>query len=303
MSRLAAATAIAAAALVTLTACGGTSNPLAQSSGTPARGTVVVGSANFPENVLLGEIYAQALEAKGVHVTRRLNVGSREIIYGAIRRGEIGVLPEYNGALLAYLDRNATETTTAQVDAALKKKLPPNLTILDSARAQDKDALTVNKATADTYHLTAIPDLKPVAGRLVLGGPPEFETRRQGVVGLASVYGLTFKRFRPLDTAGPVTVAALRKNQIQVANLFTTDPSIVENGFVVLQDPKNLFGAQNVTPLVNTSVLTPTLENTLNAVSAELDISDLLGMMKKVSIDKDDPATVAAQWLKANGLA
>ncbi len=307
ISRISLTVTAGAAVMAALAACGGSSNPLASAgasgSSSPAAQTVTVGSANFPENVLLGWIYAKALEAKGVKVTTKLNIGSREVIYGQIKSGGLSILPEYNGALLAYLDPKATQLTTADVDAAIATKLDPALTILDPAAAEDKDSLVVTQATASKYGLKSIPDLAAVAKTLVIGGPPEFKTRQQGVLGLKSLYGLTFKEFKSLDTAGPITVAALKNGNVATADLFSTDPNIVQNSFVVLSDPKNLFGAQNIIPLVNKSVLTDTVKTTLDAISAKLDTSTLAGLVKKVVSDKADPDQVAADWLKSVGLA
>jgi osmoprotectant transport system substrate-binding protein len=295
MVRVIRGAAVALLALVLLPACGG-------GSGSGSSKTITVGSANFPENVLLAEMYAQALEAKNIKVNRKFNIGARELIYKQISSGGLSVLPEYNGALLAYLDKNDSSTSTDQVNAALKAKLPSTLEILDSAKAEDKDSLNVTKATADKYSLKSIEDLKPVASSLVLGGPPEFKTRRQGSVGLKDLYGLDFKEFRSLDTAGPVTVAALEKGDIQVANLFTTDPAIAVNNFVVLDDPKNLFSSQNVTPLVYKSAVNDTARSALNALSAKLDTPTLTQLMRKVAVDKQDPEKVATDWLKSAGL-
>ncbi|MBC6460723.1 ABC transporter substrate-binding protein [Actinomadura sp. HBU206391] len=305
MIRLAA---VATSALVALTACGGgdsgSDDPLAGPTKSGAGGgSVVVGSANFPENVLLGEIYAQALEAKGVTVQKKLNIGAREVIYKSIQNGELSILPEYNGALLAYIDKESKATTTDQVDSELKQKLPSGLELLTPAAAEDKDSVTVAKATADKYKLTTIEDLKPVAKDLVIGGPPEFKTRHQGLVGLKSVYGVEFKSFKSLDVAGPVSVSALKKGDVQAADLFTTDPAISKNGFVTLQDTKNLFSAQNVVPLVNSSKVNDTIKSTLNAVSAKLTTQDLLDMNTKMSADKEDPDAVAKEWLSKAGLA
>jgi osmoprotectant transport system substrate-binding protein len=295
MVRVIRGAAVALLALVLLPACGGGSD-----SGSSK--TITVGSANFPENVLLAEMYAQALEAKNVKVNRKFNIGARELIYKQISSGGLSVLPEYNGALLSYLDKNDESTSTDQVNAALKAKLPSTLEILDSSKAEDKDSLNVTKATADKYTLKSIEDLKSSASGLVIGGPPEFKTRRQGLVGLKDVYGLEFKEFRSLDTAGPVTVAALEKGDIQVANLFTTDPAIAVNSFVVLDDPKNLFSSQNVTPLVYKSAVNDTGRSALNAVSAKLDTPTLTQLMRKVAVDKQDPEKVATDWLKSAGL-
>jgi osmoprotectant transport system substrate-binding protein len=292
-----------AAALLALTACGGSddsSDPLNSSKG--GGGTVTVGSANFQENVLLGEIYAQALEAKDVKVKRQLNIGSREVIYKQLEKGSLTVLPEYNGALLTYLDKTADATSKDAVDTALKAKLPPALELLDPSAAEDKDAMVVTKATADKYHLKSIEDLKAVAGKLTVGAPPEFKTRTQGILGLKSQYDVVFKSMKSLDTAGPITVSALQKGQVEVADLFTTDPSIVQNDFVVLDDPKGLFGAQNVVPLVYKAGVDSKATDALNAVSAKLDTPTLAKLVKEVVSDKKDADTVAKEWLSSAGL-
>ncbi|GAA3384582.1 ABC transporter substrate-binding protein [Cryptosporangium minutisporangium] len=294
-----------AAALLALTACGGGDDssgddPLNSSGG---GNEVVVGSANFPENVLLGEIYAQALEAKDIKVKRQLNIGAREVIYSQIEKGSLTVLPEYNGALLAYLDKAATATTSEEVDAALKQKLPSGLELLNPAEAEDKDSVAVTKETAAKYKLKTLDDLKPVAKDLVIGGPPEFKTRAQGIVGLKEKYGVEFKEFKSLDVAGPITVSALKKGDVQAANLFTTDPAVAENDFVALEDTKGLFSAQNVTPLVNKEGVNDTAKEALNGVSAKLDTATLAELVKKVVSDKQDVDAVAKEWLTTAGLS
>ncbi|WBP85986.1 ABC transporter substrate-binding protein [Kitasatospora cathayae] len=261
-------------------------------------GTVVVGSANFPENVLLGSIYSQALQAKGVKVEERFNIGSREVLYGQLQSGNLTVLPEYNGALLAYLDAKNTAVTTQDVDAALAKALPASLGILDSSPAEDKDSLSVTQETADKYNLKSVSDLAAKAGEFTIGGPPEFKSRREQQ--FKDVYGLTFKEWKP---TADTTANALKDGSIQVGNVFTTDPKIVQYKLVPLTDPKHVFGAQNVTPLVNKAGVDATATAALNAVSAKLDTAGLTGLMKRVSVDKEDPSTVAKDWLKANGLA
>ncbi len=306
MSRIASGAAIGLAAVLglTLAACGSSSkssNPLATSAA--SSGTVVVGSANFPESTLIGEIYAQALEAKGIKVTRRFNIGAREVYYPQVVSGAITVMPEYNGALLTTsVDKTSTAVSTAEVNAALNAKLPSSVQILDSSSAQDKDSVTVTSATAARYHLKSISDLTPYAKDMVIGGPPEFKTRAAGLIGLKNIYGLSFKQFQPLDEAGPVTVAALKSGKVQAADVFTTDPSILLNNFVVLQDPKNLFAAQNVTPLVYKKGVNSTIIGTLNAISAKLTTTGLLAMDKLTGVNKEDYSTVAKNWLSQNGL-
>ena len=298
-----------------LAACGSSSNPVGASSPSSAGsaagsasgsasggGAIIVGSANFPENVLLAEIYAGALKAKGVTVTKRLNIGNRETYIPGLQDGSIDLIPEYTGNLLAYFDKKSTATTAADVYAALPKALPSTLKVLDQSQAEDKDAIVVTKETADKYKLTTIADLAPVAKDLVLGGAPEFETRADGVPGLKAQYGVTFKQFKKLDPGGPLTIAALKNGQVQAANIFTTDPSIAANGWVALGDPKSLYTAQNVVPLVNGSKVSDTAGSALNAVSAKLDTKTLTDLVAQVVTDKKDPATVAADWLKTNSL-
>ncbi|WP_433140019.1 ABC transporter substrate-binding protein [Actinomadura nitritigenes] len=300
--------AVGLVAALTLSACGGggggdDKNPL--SGGGAAKGTITVGGANFPESNLIGELYAQALEAKGLKVTRKFNIGAREIYYDQVVKGGIGVMPEYNGALLTTsVDKTSTASTTDEVNAALKAKLPSSVEVLASAQAEDKDSVTVNPQTASKYHLKSIADLKPVANQLTIGGPSEFKTRQQGLVGLKKVYGLDFKKFQPFDAGAQATlVKLLADDKIQAADLFTTDPTIVQKKLVVLEDPQHVFSAQNVTPLVNKSAVNAQATAALNAVSAKLTTQDLLDMMKRIAIDKDDQEKVAKDWLTKNGLA
>ncbi|MFD0261685.1 ABC transporter substrate-binding protein [Kitasatospora indigofera] len=264
----------------------------------PASGsTVVVGSANFPENVLLGSIYSQALKAKGVKVEEKFNIGSREVLYGQVQNGSLTVLPEYNGALLGYLDAKSTAASKEEVNAALAKALPASLGILDSSPAEDKDSLTVSQETADKFGLKSVSDLAPQAANFGIGGPPEFKSRREAQ--FKDVYGLTFKEWKP---TGETTANAIKDGTIQVGNVFTTDPKILQLKLVPLADPKNVFGAQNVTPLVNKAGVDATATAALNAVSAKLDTAGLTALMKRVAIDKEDPSVVAKDWLKSNGL-
>lgn len=302
MRRFFSTVAMIAAATLATTACGG-EDPLSSATpdGSPSSaggGTVVVGSFNFPGSVLLGSIYAQALEAKGVTVEEKPDIGSREVVYDQIRSGGLSVLPEYNGALLAFLDPRSTAATTEEVNAALAEQLPAEVELLDSASAEDKDSLTVTKQTAAEYGLRTIEDLAKVSKDFTVGGPPEFKQRREQQ--FKDVYGLEFKEWRP---TGATTADALKSGTVQVGNVFTTDPKIQLNDLVPLEDTKNVFSAQNVTPLVHKASVNQTVRSALNAVSAKLDTDDLLEMMRRISVDKDDPPVVAKEWLTANGLA
>jgi len=304
-----AAVGVAAVACLAVAACSssgsgsGTSSSSANPLAPTATGSVVVGSANFPESQLLGQIYADALQGKGVKVTTKFNIGTREVYYPEVVKGAITIMPEYNGALLTTsVDPKSTAASTEAVNAELKAKLPSSVEILSSSSAQDKDSVTVTQATATKYHLTSIADLAPVAKDFVFGGPPEFKTRADGIPGLQKNYGLTFKSFSPLDTSGPITITALQSGKVQAADVFTTTPQIVTDHFVSLADPKNNFAAQNVTPLVYTKGANSTIVSTLNAVSAALTTEALLQMDKALTIDHASYTQVASGFLSQEGL-
>ncbi len=287
-----------------LAACGSSDDALdsGTDSGSGSSKTLVIGSANFPESALLAEIYAEALDAKGVDTDTKLNIGAREAYIKGLQDGSVDVFPEYTGNLRLYFNDKATASDPDGVYQELKDALPDGLTVLDFAEAQDKDAVAVTKATADKYSLTAIGDLAPVASKLVLGGPPEWKTRSTGLPGLKKIYGLTFKDFSELDAGGPLTLKALQDGRIQAGNLFTTDPALATGDIVALQDPDNLFAAQNIVPLLRTDAVSDKVTSTLNAVSAALDTDTLAALVARVVTDKEDPEDVAASFLSDNSL-
>lgn len=265
--------------------------------------TIVVGSTNFPEQLILAHIYADVLAARGVNVDTRLNLGSREIVFPALKAGDINLLPEYTGALLAYLATGDVSADTPEaVTAALRKALPTGITALQPAPAQDKDALVVTQATASKHDLHTISDLQGVAPKLVIGGPPELKTRASGLPGLKQVYGLSFKRFRALDAGGPLTVAALTGGDIDVARMFTTQGIIDAKGWIVLKDDKNLVLPQNLVPIIRKDAVTKTVRSALNDISSRLTTATLQKLNRKVSVDKRSPSVVAAHWVEAQGL-
>ncbi|HSK57435.1 MAG TPA: ABC transporter substrate-binding protein [Actinomycetospora sp.] len=291
---------------VFLAGCGADSDPLAtQPAGPSAEGTVRIGSANFTENRLLAEIYATGLEIRGVTVERRFGIGSRETYYPAIARGEIDLVPEYTGNLLQFLNPQATATAPDQVYQQLTAALPPQLQLLEPSAAQDKDAVVVTRAFATQNNLQSIEDLAPLCPTITFGGPPEFQERPYGIPGLQRNYNCTFGEFRALDAGGPLTVAALRDGTVQAADLFTTDASIPENDFVVLEDPRSNFAAQNVVPLINRAKTSdPRVPDTLNQISARLDTATLTDLNRRLAgPDRPDPAQVARDWLASAGIA
>jgi osmoprotectant transport system substrate-binding protein len=279
----------------------GSESSSAPATGLPTEpGSITVGSAGFTENVLLADIYADAMSAKGVKVTKHLNIGERPIYIKALNDGSIDFIPEYSGSILAYLDSSATAKTPDDVYAALQQKVGDKLTVLQFAAAQDSDTITVTQATASKYSLKTIADLASVASKLTLGAPAQFKTRPDGVPALKSVYGVTFGRFTPLAAGGAITVNALKNGTIAAADIFSTDSSIAKNNFVSLEDPKNMFAAQNVVPLVNKSKLSQPMLDACNAVSAKLDTATLADLVAKAS--SGDPDKVAKDWLSSAGL-
>jgi osmoprotectant transport system substrate-binding protein len=292
-TRLTTALAVGALALG-LTACGGDPTEGEKS----ATGTITVGSAAFPENEILAEIYAKALQDQGIKVEKKLNIGAREAYIPALENGEIDLLPEYTGNLLLYLDKEATATSAEDVEAALGDALPEGTEILDVSEAEDKDSLNVTPKLAKKEGLKTIADLKKIDG-LRLAANPEFKERPYGLPGLKKVYGITDVKFTAIsDGGGPATLKALLDGKVDVANIYSTTPSILENKLVTLEDPKNLIAAQNVVPLINSDKATDEVTEVLNKVSAALTTEELLELnAKNQGPDKTAPAELAKEWV------
>ncbi len=270
--------------------------------------TVRVGSTNFTEQLILAELYAQALEANGYTIERRLNLGNREIVAPALETGQIDMYPEYLATYLTFVTKDPSKASTdpqasyANLQDALKSK---GLTPLDFAAAIDANGFAVTKATADRYGLAKLSDLTRVSDQLVLGGPPECPTRPFCLQGLTETYGVRFKDFRALDAGGPMTVAALEGNQIDVGMLLTTSAVIQAKGFVLLEDDKKLQLADNVVPVVRDELLNRApadFRTSINGVTGKLTTAELTGLNKRVEIDRVDAKDAAAAWLKSNGL-
>ena len=288
-------TALAVGALgLTLAACGGDPTEGDKS----ATDTITIGSAAFPESEIIAEIYAQALEDKGVKVEKKLNIGAREAYIPALKNGEIDLIPEYTGNLLTYLDKDATATSADDVTAALAKAVPEGTEILDTAPAEDKDSLNVTAEFSEKEGVKSIADLAKVDG-LRLAANPEFKERPYGIPGLEKVYGITGIKFTAIsDGGGPATLKALLDGKVDVADIYSTTPSILANKLVTLEDPKNLIAAQNVVPLINSDKASDEVKEVLNAVSAKLTTEELLELNgKNQGSDKTAPATLAKEWV------
>lgn len=299
--------ALGALSLLMLAGCSGGDEPASSQAGGASdeseAPSLVIGSTNFPEQLILANIYADVLEDQGVEVATRLNLGSREVVFPALTSGEIDLLPEYTGALLAYLDEDAAYVDAKSEEAvtdALREVLPPDIVALSPSPAQNRDVLVITSATAEAYSLETYGDLADVAGDLIMGGPPETRERDVGLPGLERVYGITFGEFRSLDAGGPLTRGALANGDIDVARMFSTQGAIDENGWVVLEDPENLVPAQNIIPVAREQALTPAIREALDRISAALSTEDLQALNRRVEVDKDDPAGVAQQWVDEN---
>ncbi len=286
--------AILAVALVA-TACGS-----GDSDGEP----IAVGSFAFNESVIVAEIYAQALEAEGFEVERRLNLGNREVVKPALESGEVDLVPEYVGTLAGFLGATPTSDSESTWNDAKTAFEESGVTLLQYSPAQDKNAYVVTAETASEYGLSTVSDLQPVAGELIFGGPPECPEREFCLIGLSEVYGLEFAEFVPLDAAGPITIAALDGGEIDVALLFTTSGIIADRGWVSLEDDMGLNPAENLVPAIRTDVVESygdDLTDLLNRVSEALTTEDLTEMNKRADIDQEDPAALATEWLTDNG--
>jgi osmoprotectant transport system substrate-binding protein len=273
----------------------------AQSAGT----TVIVGTKNFPEEFILGQLYKQALEAKGFTVSYKENIGSTELIHTSLTSGKINFYPEYTGVIVQVVHHRAKSPNTAQATYLLAKQLEAKngLTVLKPTPFSDVDGVAVTNATAKKYGLKSIADLKKV-GQFKFGGFPECKQRTTCLAGYKAQYGLKTVTFVPL--AGISAYAALDNGSVLAAGVFSTDPPLGKGSkYTLLKDPKHVTGFQNVSPIVKTTVvasLGAKFTATVNAVSAKLTQSAIVAMNKAVIVDKQSAAKVAGAFLKANGL-
>jgi osmoprotectant transport system substrate-binding protein len=296
---------------VALAACTSPGSQVSPAAGAPAgRNAIVVtvGSFNFPESVLLAEIYGQALAANGFPVRILPDLGTREVVDPALVDGLIQLVPEYAGSALEFFSLGglaATSSTGATNRSLAGLVAGRGLVVARPAPAQDANAIVVTAATAAHYGLRSIADLAKVAPRLMFGGPPECPGRAYCLPGLKRVYGLRFKAFTPLDAGGPLTLQALEAGYIGAALLFTTDPAIPARHLVILADTRRLQPAENITPLVRRDVIArygPRLLTVLDSASALLNTGTLRALDARVELAGQNPRRVADSWLRAHGL-
>ena len=268
---------------------------------------VTVASFNFPESVLLAEVYAQAMESAGYRVKREFALGTRELVIPALAGGLVEFIPEYTGSGLDFLAGAIVASAYRDVTyRALVSHLEPlGLVALDAARAEDQNGFVVTAETAERFGLETLSDLATVSSQLTFGGPQECMDRPRCLPGLDSRYVITFDEVVELDTGGPLTVSALLQGTVDVALVFTTDGAIDQHDLVLLHDDRALQPVEHVTPVIRAETLSrmgPRLEQIVNSVSAVLTTAELRSLNAEVSLG-NDPAAVAAAWLEANGIA
>jgi osmoprotectant transport system substrate-binding protein len=297
------------ALILMLGACGGSGeddNDDAGGGGEESKPSLTVGSDAFAEAQIVGEMYAQVLENAGYEVSRQLDIESREVRLPAMESGDIDIAPEYLASLLSVLDPEGTATDPPSSDPAeVATRLEPllsdmGLETLEASPVVDTNAFVVTQETADELGLIAVSDLASVAGDLTLGGPQECPERPFCIPGLKKVYGVEFGDFKPLEYGASVT--ALAGGEIDVALLFSTDGTIADQDFVVLQDDKGLQAADNITPLIRSDVATDEVVNLLNQVSFQLSEDEITELNKRANVDVEDPAALAEEFLTDKGL-
>jgi osmoprotectant transport system substrate-binding protein len=268
---------------------------------------VTIGSKNFTEQKVLGEIYAQALTAAGYDVSKQLNLGDEKTALKALEGGDISAYPEYTGtALLSFFGYTADKLPTDPDQAyelAKKEFAKQNLTAFPHTPYTNSNEVAVTQETADKLNLNTISDLKPVAGDLTLYGTPECRQRLDCLLGLQKVYGLKFKKFVPV--AIDLRHEVLSKGQADVSIVFTTDPQIFKEKFVLLEDDEQMFPPFNSTLVARNDVVDragPDFAKVVEQVDKGLTDDVMQELNARVDLDKQTPEAVAGQYLKETGL-
>lgn len=268
--------------------------------------TITVGSANFTESIILGEIYAQALDEAGYPVRTQLNLGAREIYFQALLDGDIDFFPEYIGSSLGSgFEVEEVPTDAEEAHALLSEQAEEaGLVALEYSPGEDTDVYVVTEAYATEHDLETISDLGEIDGTVTLGGPPECETRDTCLVGLQEVYELDNLEFQSIQE-GSARVAALEQGDVDVALLFSTQPVITERGFVPLEDDQEIISAENIVPLVREEVVEAygdDFRELVNSITETITTDVLLDLNGRVELEAEDPDDVAAEYLAEQGL-
>ncbi|MBL3698718.1 ABC transporter substrate-binding protein [Leucobacter luti] len=292
------------AGALALTGCS-SGDPLAEPSASAPDASgeaIVIGSQDYYSNEIIAEIYAQALEAEDIAVDRQYRIGQREVYLPEIEAGSIDLFPEYTGNLLQYWEPDTEARLSDDVYAALQEATPDGLRVLDQSPATDQDSYTVTSEFADEWQLENIEDLAGVDTKLTLGGNSESETRAYGPAGLAETYGIEGVAFTPIeDGGGPLTVKALQDGSIQLAIIYTADPSVAENDLVALNDTKGIFLASHVVPLASDRV-DDEAAAIIDRVSAAMSPADLVELNARSVTEELPAAQIATDWLAEQDL-
>jgi osmoprotectant transport system substrate-binding protein len=264
---------------------------------------IIVGTKNFPEQYVLGQLYKQALEAQGFNVQYKENIASTELIDTSLKSGKITMYPEYTGIMLSVTFKKKALPKSAGATYALAKKLygKRGQTLLAQTPFQDVDVIAVTRATANKYGLKTLRDLSKVPD-LDIAAFPEWETRWRDEIGAR--YGVKGFDFVPL--AGISAYQLLDQKKVLAADVFTTDPQLLSGKYVQLRDPQNMFGFQHVAPVVSKKLVSEygaKFTSTINKVTNLLTVKAIAAMNRAVGINKKDPEDVAAAFLKANSLS
>ena len=302
-NRLTALAALTVTSAFVLTACGTDSSPLEDDATSDASGdeTIVIGSQDYYSNEIIAETYAQALENAGYDVDRQFRIGQREAYLPEIEAGEIDLFPEYSGPVLQYWEPDTEARLPDDVFAALEEAAPEGLNVLDQSPATDQDSYVITQEFADEWGIENVEDLDKVTEPMTLGANSEAESRPNGPKGLEETYGVEVG-FAPIeDGGGPLTVKALRDGDVQLAIIYTADPSIESNNLVSLEDTKGLFLSSNVVPLASDKVDDKAAE-VINEVSAAMSPEDLVSLNNRSVTEQLPAAEIAKDWLEEKGL-
>ena len=293
--------ALAALVLVAAAGCGDDDEPAATSQAArSADDTITLGTKNFTEQYILGEIYAQALRDAGFRVTLKSDIGSSEIIDQALTAGSIDAYPEYIGVLLSEIAGRRERPASARAAYRLAQEFEQRrgFRLLARTPFSDSNALAVKPEFARNNGVRSIADLAR-AGRVTIGAPPEFRTRFEGLVGLREVYGLRRVSLEALGIGDQYE--ALDRAEVDVAAVFTTDGMLDAGNYRVLRDPRNLFAAQNVAPVVSERLIRRhgvRLIKAMNDVSKRLTTDGMREMNAAVDLRGEEPRDVAARFLR-----
>ena len=292
-----------AAALCAAGCGGGAGDDGPARSEKPEAPTIRLGTKDFSEQFILGELYAQALRAKGFEVELKADIGSSEIVDQALTLGSIDMYPEYTGVMLSEIAQKPQRPKSAQAayDSAKKFQESRGFTMLAMTPFENANALAIKPDFAERESIRSIPDLRK-AGRVMVGAAPEFRTRYEGLEGLQKVYGLKNLRVRPIQIGRQY--GELDRGGVQVAAVFTTDGPLGAGDYQVLEDPERLFSFQNVAPVIARKTLdaAPGLAAAVDAVSAKLTTEAMQGMNAAVALEGEEPAAVAERFLREQGL-